>query len=339
MSERAAILLAGGAGTRLWPLSTDENPKQFLPLFGGRSLLQIAFDRMRAIIPPARIFVSTNERYRGKVAEQLRELPVDNILVEPARRNTAPAIAVCCAEVAQAVGDDPTIGIFPSDHFIADGSAFAAVVERAFAFAAEQPYLVTIGIEPDHPNTGFGYLELGEELVPNVIRLLRFVEKPDRARAEEFVRSRNFVWNGGMFVWRQSIFEAIVKAVAPSLHALLGAWSDVAARRETYEAAPSISIDYAVMEKAPNVATVRGEFGWSDVGSWKAVASIIGQGRTENVTRVDADGTFVHAGASRPIVLLGAGHLAVVDSPDGLLVMDLEKSEALSGIVKKLSEE
>ncbi|HEY0594150.1 MAG TPA: mannose-1-phosphate guanylyltransferase, partial [Thermoanaerobaculia bacterium] len=319
MSDRAAILLAGGAGTRLWPLSTDENPKQFLRLFGGRSLLEIAFARMRRIIPVEQLFISTNERYRGKVAEQLPDLPPSNILVEPSRRNTAPAIAVCCADVAAAVGGDPTIGIFPSDHFIADEESFAAVVERAYAFASAEPYLVTIGIDPDHPNTGFGYLELGEELAPSVIRLLRFVEKPDRARAEEFLRAGNFVWNGGMFVWRHSIFEAIVHTVAPEIHALLGAWKRGAGRREAYETAPSISIDYAVMEKAPNVATVRGEFGWSDVGSWRAVRAIIGEGDSENVTRVDAEGSLLQAGGSRPIVLLGARNLAIVDSPDGLL--------------------
>lgn len=338
MSERAAILLAGGAGTRLWPLSTDDNPKQFLPLFGGRSLLQIAFARMRGIIPSSQIFVSTNERYRGKVAEQLPEIPERNILVEPARRNTAPAIAVCCADVARILGGDPTIGIFPSDHFIADEAAFLRVVERAYAFATDEPYLVTIGIDPDHPNTGFGYLEIGEELADQVIRLLRFVEKPDRARAEEFVRSGRFVWNGGMFVWRESIFEAIVHAVAPEIESLLAVWkSGAEGRRERYEAAPSISIDYAVMEKAPNVATVRGKFGWSDVGSWKAVASIIGHGREENVTRVESESVFVHSNGTRPIVLLGVRNLAVVEAPDGLLVIDLEKSEALSEIVKKMT--
>ncbi|HEU5163382.1 MAG TPA: mannose-1-phosphate guanylyltransferase, partial [Thermoanaerobaculia bacterium] len=333
MSERAAILLAGGAGTRLWPLSTDENPKQFLPLFEGRSLLQIAFGRMRSILAPDRIFISTNERYREKVAAQLPEVPAANILVEPARRNTAPAIAVCCADVARALGD-PTIGIFPSDHFIADEAAFLAVVERAYSFATDEPYLVTIGIDPDHPNTGFGYLELGEELAPGVIRLLRFVEKPDRAKAEEFIRSGKFVWNGGMFVWRQSIFEAIVRAVAPAIDALLAGWKDESTRRAAYEAAPSISIDFAVMEKAPNVATVRGEFGWSDVGSWKAVASIIGEGRADGVTRAESESVLVQSDATRPIILLGVRNLAVVESPDGLLVMDLEKSEALSAVVK-----
>jgi mannose-1-phosphate guanylyltransferase len=241
--------------------------------------------------------------------------------------------------VARIAGGDPTIGIFPSDHFIADEAAFLRVVERAYSFASAEPYLVTIGIDPDHPNTGFGYLELGEELEDGVIRLIRFVEKPDRARAEEFVRSGRFVWNGGMFVWRQSIFEAIVRAVAPEIDALLAAWNDTTGRRAAYEAAPSISIDYAVMEKAPNVATVRGEFGWSDVGSWKAVASIIGGGREDDVTRAESENVLVQSDASRPIVLLGVRNLAVVESPDGLLVMDLEKSEALAGVVKRLSEE
>ncbi|MFN2239161.1 MAG: sugar phosphate nucleotidyltransferase, partial [Thermoanaerobaculia bacterium] len=143
MTERAAILMAGGAGTRLWPLSTEENPKQFLELFAGNSLLQLAWSRMRKFLAPSRIFVSTNERYRAKVAAQLREIPEQNILVEPARRNTAPAIAICCREVARILGNDPVVGIFPADQYIADEAAFLASIETAYAFAADHPWLVT----------------------------------------------------------------------------------------------------------------------------------------------------------------------------------------------------
>ncbi|MGH9458304.1 MAG: mannose-1-phosphate guanylyltransferase [Thermoanaerobaculia bacterium] len=338
MSGRAAILLAGGAGTRLWPLSTDETPKQFLRLFDGRSLLQIAFDRIRRAIPAERIFVSTNERYRPQVEAQLPSLAAANVLVEPARRNTAPAIAVCSSEVAARLGDDPEIGIFPSDHFVADEEAFITAVERAYAFAGAEPYLVTIGIDPDHPNTGFGWLELGETLEPGVIRLLRFVEKPQREKAEEFLRAGNVVWNGGMFVWRSSTFDAVLRAVAPEIASVLDAWRAAPAeeRREIYERMPSISIDFAVMEKAPNVATVRGRFGWSDVGSWKAVAAIVGRGRENGVIRDDASSALVHADGRRPVVVIGVENVAIVDAPEGLLVIDLEKSELLSGVVKRL---
>lgn len=339
MSARAAILMAGGAGTRLWPLSTAENPKQFLPLFEGRSLLQMAFERMREILPGEAIFISTGEQYREKVANQLPELEGERILVEPSRRNTAPAIAVCSAEVARILGGDPVIGIFPSDHHIADPRRFLEVVERAYRFAAREPYLMTIGIDPDHPNTGFGYLEVGREIEPGVVRVEHFIEKPSKERAEELVRSGKFVWNGGMFVWRQSVFAKALGNTAPALAELTREYGEASGdvRREVYERMPSISIDFAVMEKAPDVATARGEFGWSDVGSWSAVARIAGEGRTDGVTRVDAGNVLVESEGSRPIVILGVSGIALVDAPEGLLVIDLSRSEELGPIVKKLT--
>ncbi|HVR42092.1 MAG TPA: mannose-1-phosphate guanylyltransferase [Thermoanaerobaculia bacterium] len=337
MSERAAILLAGGAGTRLWPLSTDERPKQFLRIFEGRSLLQIAFSRMRNLLPADRIFVAAHERHREAIFAELPELPPDNVLLEPERRNTAPAIAVSCSQVARTLAGDPVIGIFPSDHFVADEDAFVRTVDRAFRFAATEPFLVTIGIDPDHPNTGFGYLELGETMGDEVIRLLRFVEKPTRERAEEFVRSGRFVWNGGMFVWRRSTFENALEATAPEIAAIARklAGASAAERKTLYAQMPSISIDFAVMEKAPNVATVRGSFGWSDVGSWKAVAKIVGQGLEEGVIREESPGSLVHARGDRPVILIGVPNIAVVDVPEGLLVIDLDRSEHLASVLKK----
>ncbi|MFN2442812.1 MAG: mannose-1-phosphate guanylyltransferase [Thermoanaerobaculia bacterium] len=339
MTERAAILMAGGAGTRLWPLSTEENPKQFLELFAGSSLLQLAWNRMRKFLSPSRIFVSTNERYRAKVSSQLREIPEENILVEPARRNTAPAIAICCREVARLMGHDPIIGIFPADQHIGDEAAFLASIETAYEFAADQPWLVTLGIDPDHPNTGFGYLELGEELAPGVIRLQRFVEKPSIARAEEFLRAGNFVWNAGMFVWRQSTFAATLAATAQEIDEIAGRWDPALpprARREIYESMPAISIDFAVMEKAANVATVRSACGWSDVGSWKAVAALVPQAEAPEIHLEESDRVLVRSDGLRPVVVIGMRNVAVIDAPEGLLVLDLDRSESLSKIVKRL---
>lgn len=262
--KRAAVILAGGAGTRLYPLSSEENPKQFLKLFGGRSLLQKTFARLAGLVGDDAIYVSTNERYRQKCIEQLPEMAANNVITEPSRRNTGPAIALCTFTIESRLGDC-VVGFLPSDHYIGDEDEFVRVLDRAFAHAGQTDDLVTIGIEPSEPNTEFGYLELGGEIEPGVVRLLRFTEKPSRGRAEEFLRAGNYAWNSGIFVWRTSVFRRELERVTPELARV---------RLVNYDAMPSISIDYALMEKAAHVATVRGEFGWSDVGSFEALEKV-----------------------------------------------------------------
>jgi mannose-1-phosphate guanylyltransferase len=252
---RAALLLAGGAGTRLRPLSSDENPKQFLRLWGGKSLLQLTSERVSDLD----VFVSTNEMYREKVLEHV---PSAHVIAEPARRNTAPALALSCFEIGARLGEETVVAALPADHFIADPAEFRRVLDGAFDYAEAHDVLVTIGITPTEPNTGYGYLELGAPVADGVVALERFVEKPDRARAEEFLRAGNYVWNGGIFVWRVSVFRRALQEYAPEVANVT---------RERYGEAPSISIDYALMEKARNVVCVPGEFGWSDVGSWDAL--------------------------------------------------------------------
>jgi len=258
---RAALILAGGAGTRLRPLSSDENPKQFLQVFGGKSLLQLTWERLMRLLRAENIFVSTNEQYAGKCLAHLPHLQPENIIAEPARRNTAPAIALSCFTIESRIGAS-TIACLPSDHYIADPAGFTAVIERAYAHAERSDDLVTIGIAPTEPHTGYGYLELGDEIAPGVIRLRRFTEKPSRERAEEFLRSGNYAWNGGIFVWRSTVFRRELERAAPALARVA---------HDNYAQMPNISIDYALMEKAPRVATIRGDFGWSDVGSWEAL--------------------------------------------------------------------
>src|SRR3954469_2797420 len=272
MSTRTTLILAGGVGSRLRPLSSDENPKQFLRIFDGASLLQKTYGRVARLMEPSAIFISTNEQYAAKCAAELPIVPEVNILTEPARRNTGPAIAVCCFAI-EAVFGDAIIAVLASDHFIADEDEFVRVLSRAYDFAASNDSLVAIGIEPTEPNTGFGYLQLGDEIAPGVSELRRFTEKPSREVAEKFLRAGNYLWNASMFVWRASVFRHALEAAAPEIATLadrIVTSGDPGKRVEHYEAMPSISIDYALMEKAPRVAAIRGDFGWSDVGSFES---------------------------------------------------------------------
>ena len=350
MTKLHPVVLCGGAGTRLWPMSRRMLPKQFLPLVGERTMLQDTVLRLAGIPDCAKAVVVSNTEHRFLVAEQLKSIEAspEVQILEPVGRNTAPAVAVADLHVAQ-TDPEGILLVLSSDHAIADVRAFHRAIAAAVG-AARQGLLVTFGIRPDHPATGYGYIEAGEALPgeAEVARIRRFVEKPDAATAAEYLASGRFLWNSGMFVFKASrLIEEMRKHRPDILDASEKAYR-AAARdldflrldAKAFEACPSESIDYAVMEKTADGAVVRADMGWSDVGSWSALWDIGRKDAAGNVTRGDAQlrdtaNSYVWAG-SRLVYVLGLDGILVVETDDAILIGERSRAQEVKDIVQSL---
>ncbi|HEV8268982.1 MAG TPA: mannose-1-phosphate guanylyltransferase [Thermoanaerobaculia bacterium] len=339
-----ALILAGGSGTRLWPRSTDERPKPFLALTGGRSLLRETFDRAAVVAGGQGVYLSARRSHADLIRREFPYLLDEHLLFEPERRNTAPAIAIATLVIG-AKDPNAVVIVLPSDQAVRDPDAFRTALETAVETARAEDAFVTIGIAPTRPETGFGYLETDPaEGGKPVRRVVRFVEKPPLEKAKEFAASGRFFWNAGIFVFRVPVLVAEMERVAPDL--LAGAKRALEAREagdaEKFDAAfrsmPSASIDTAVMEKARSVATVPCACGWSDLGSWEAVYEFRG-GDGRNVVEgpglsAEGEGNLVLA-LERPVRVVGLSDVVVVDSPEGVLVMKRGASDALRKSVEE----
>jgi len=339
-AERGALILAGGRGERFWPWSTASRPKQLLPLgSGGRSLLAATFARATRSVPAGRIVVMTA---RDLVEPCARECPGAIVVGEPMGRNTAPAIAAAAAFF----GERDAFVVMPSDHAIDDEAAFAADLERAFTLAEREPLLVTFGVMPGGPDTNFGYIQRGARLADRVNRVARFTEKPDRERARQYVASGDYTWNTGIFVWGRHTFMQALAAGRPAIaNAFAGLSFAARATREfeqmlteRFPGLESISVDYAVLESAPNVVTIDATFDWDDLGSWGAWARRQPQDARGNVTwgdavPVDCDHCVV-VGDGFPAAPLGLSDMVVVATPQGTLVCRREDTDQ----VRRVSE-
>ncbi len=278
MSGLYALIMAGGEGTRFYPLSTPEKPKQFLNFIGEKTFLRQTFERAARLCPPGRIYVSTNDRYAGLVSEQIPEIPTSNIIGEPVKKNTGPALVYATSLIAQ---EDPEaiVACLPSDHHISDDEGFARVISLA-ADVASKGFLVTVGMTPSWPSPEYGYIKPARP--GEWSEVSSFEEKPDVATAKRYMEE-GYLWNGGIFVWKTEAFLAEVASCMPSLlvhhdAAGMGPLSGLEARRRYFESAPAISIDYAVMEKSGSVAVVPASVGWSDVGTWESVKRLMEKG-------------------------------------------------------------
>jgi mannose-1-phosphate guanylyltransferase len=354
-----AVIMAGGVGSRFWPRSRRAQPKQFLDIFGSASLIQNTNARLQPLIDPEHVFVVTNADYAGQTREHLPALPAENVLAEPVARNTAPCIAFAAAKLL-AMDPDATMVVLPADHVIANVGRFHAVLRAAVEAAQAPGALVTIGIRPTHPETGYGYVQFdadgetdgvrddGPGDLPRAHRVLTFAEKPDLATAERFVDAGDFLWNSGMFVWRADAILAALEAHLPEVHACFapladafGTDAEAQAVADAYERSPKISIDYGVMERADNVLVVPGAFGWSDVGDWRAVHDLAEKDDAGNraegtVILQDTARSFARSTDGRLLVLVGMRDTVVVDTGDAVLVCHREKAQQVKDVVDYL---
>src|SRR5256886_3265705 len=349
MPRLYVLVLSGGAGTRLWPLSRRDRPKQLLNLIGDRSLLQDTVDRVSEFVPSERIFVVAPPEHRALIHEQLPDLSVDHLVVEPYPRGNAAAIGLAMAALA-AFDPEAVVAVLPSDHVVADRGQFRKVLIAATA-AAERGHLVTLGITPERADTGFGYIEAGDKLdidAPVEVRAVkRFVEKPKRDAAERMLAEGGHYWNSGMFVWRveeilrgyQAHLPATAKAIA-ALRDAIGTPRYESVLTEVWEETDRTTIDYGIAEKAENVAVVPADIGWHDLGSWARLAGVVQRGdnwSSGDLVTEDAHDNYVWA-AGKLVALVGVEGLVVVDTPDALLITPKERAEDVKRVVDQLKQ-
>ena len=354
-----AVIPAGGSGTRLWPLSRAGNPKFLHPLTGSAStLLQATVERLAPVAPPEQTYVVTGVAHAAAVARQLPLLPADNVLVEPSPRDSCAAIGLAAAIIAQRE-PQAIMGSFAADHLVSHPARFIEVIREAVE-GARQGHLMTVGITPTHAETGYGYLECGDEVAGSPIRpVLKFTEKPSYEVANGYVQSGRYLWNASMFVWRVDIFLGELARQQPELRAGLGTIADAwytSAREEVlgrvWPTLPKISVDYAVMEGAAAdglVATVPGAFGWNDVGDFHTLGDVLPGDAANNVViepsdstdkpdilLVDSAGVVVVPHSGRLVSVLGMHDIVVVDTPDAVLVCPRERAQDVKRLVDEL---
>jgi mannose-1-phosphate guanylyltransferase len=360
MPDAYAVIMAGGSGTRFWPLSRRAWPKQFLALTGhagqeghdgpDESLLQGTVRRIEGLIDRERILVVTSERHADATRKQLPQLPAANVLAEPAARNTAPCVVWAAAHV-QARSPGAVMMVLPADPHIGDEAAYREVLARSLTAAGETG-VVTIGVKPTRPETGYGYIESGEELARGVLRVRRFVEKPDLARAQQFLRESRFLWNSGMFFFRADVILGEYARQLPDLFDFARGYDDALRQGDDasyvqarYAALTSISIDHGIMENARDIRVVPGDFGWYDIGSWTTAYELAKKdadgnavpGEKQDVSLIDTHNCYVRSARGKFIALIGVDDLVVVDTEDALLIMPRERAQDVRKVIDDLA--
>ena len=353
----AVVIPAGGGGTRLWPRSRRETPKQFLDIVSERTMLQETTDRVKGLVPPERLYVITNARHAGAVRAQLRGVPPGNVVGEPEGRDSAPAIGLMAAILEKTQGPETIMATLPADHVILHEAKFRDILRAASDVAADG-YLVTLGIPPTGPDVGFGYIQSGETLreqtevgVP-VYLVRQFQEKPSREVAEEYLRDGGYYWNAGMFIASVKTLRDLYKTHLPQMEegfakivAALGTDAFEATLAAVFPTLEKVSVDYGIAEKADRVAVIPADIGWNDVGSWERLAEVLEAGgkhdaETGNVVigqhlGVDTHGALIYS-PDRLVATIGLDDIIVIDTPDAILICPKSRSEDVKKIVEEL---
>ncbi len=340
------VIMAGGVGSRFWPMSTPECPKQFIDVMGcGRTFIQLTFDRFKGVVAPENVWVVTSKQYADIVKRQLPEVPEDNILLEPCRRNTAPCIAYVSWRIKKK-NPKANLVITPSDHMVTDREEFRRVISSALDFTAETDAIVTLGMHPTRPETGYGYIQADlstpSSRVKSIYRVDQFREKPDLATAGQYIRQAEYFWNSGIFVWNvETIVQALryyepeVSQMFEGLLPYYGTDKEQEMIDETYPKCKSISIDYAVMEKAEEIYVYPADFGWSDVGTWGSLMTLANKDEAGNakigqrVELYDSKNCIIHTTEERRVVVQGLDGYIVAEKGDTLLICKLSEEQRI----------
>lgn len=344
--------MAGGVGSRFWPMSRTSYPKQFLDFLGtGESLLQMTVRRIKKICPEENIYIVTNELYKEATLEQLPSFNADQVLCEPARRNTAPCVAYASVKI-HAKNPNANIFVAAADHLIVKEDEFVSVVNEAMAFTTSNDALVTFGIEPTRPDTGYGYIQFDQSSAGNVKPVKNFTEKPDLETAESFLSSGDYSWNSGMFIWSSSsILRAMEKHLTEVYHLfhdgmdIMNTEDESAFIKQVYPICPDVSIDYGVMEKAENVYVISADIGWSDLGTWGSVYTHLKHDSAENavsgdnVMMYDSRGCMVNVPENKLAVIQGLEDYIVVESNNTLLICKKQNEQMIKQFVSDVKEQ
>lgn len=345
--EKYVLIMAGGVGSRFWPRSRKNLPKQLLNIFGQQTMIQETVERIRNFVPSENILIITNKVQKAFVEEQLPFLPKENIVAEPVGRNTAPCIGLAAKLISQK-SKDAVFVTLPADHLITDKKTFLATLSRAMEFAYHSKGLVTFGITPTRPDTGYGYINFDKsEVEEKVYKVIRFVEKPDSEKAKSYLKSGDYSWNSGMFVWRADVILEEIKKFLPELFNGLDKLAnsfnnnEFAKDLETFfNSINGISIDYGIMEKSEKVYMIKGEFDWSDVGSWETVYELSEKDENNNaligdIHTLKTKNSYIYS-PNKFISVIGLDNVVVIDTQDALLVCNRENVQEVKEAVEFL---
>ena len=350
MNHTYVAIMAGGVGSRFWPGSREAYPKQFLDMLGvGKSLLRLTFERFLPICPASQIFIVTNAAYKALIQEQIPEISENQILCEPSRNNTAPCVAWTAFKLA-ALDPKANFVIAPSDHIVLKETAFLDKIQTALNFSAQNDALLTLGIQPSRPDTGYGYIQFGEEADAGIRKVLRFAEKPNLPTAEQYIVSGEYLWNAGIFIWSAESILKAYQTLAPEIYEILEKGRAVyntpeeqAFIDQAYPTTPNISVDFAIMENAHNVYTLPAEFGWSDLGTWASLHAEYpkddqGNALHGNILALDTHDCLIRVPEGKLAVVKDLSDYIIVDTPDALLIYPKSKEQEVKQVTALVKE-